>query len=270
MTRAVWCEMLKIINEIGGITLFILEVLKTWKCSLSKTFPLILEQISLVGFRSLTTVLFSGFFVGAILVIQFQLMLSQYDATSLLGGLNTSATIREIGPLIISFLLAGKVGAYTAAELGTMRVTEQIDAIRCLGTNPMEYLIVPRFVAIVVCSLLLLVFGLMVGIIGSMLIASILYNINTLQYLQSVPRFTDVWSITGGIFKSFVYGIIVASVCTYKGYNTSGGAKGVGIAVTQSAIYTNLFIVFANSFTSFLLESFQRFFTALTSGGIAL
>ena len=127
--------------DIGGMALFSLEVVRTWLRTFGQNGSLIVEQIALVAYRSLVTILFSGFFVGAILVIQFHLMLSKYDAVTLLGGLNTSATIREVGPLIISFLLAGKVGAYTAAELGTMRVTEQIDAIRCLGRDPVQYLI---------------------------------------------------------------------------------------------------------------------------------
>ncbi|MEW6056872.1 MAG: ABC transporter permease [Bdellovibrionota bacterium] len=254
------------LHELGGMYLFSNEVKKTWLCNLKTDMPLVLEQVSSVGLRTLSTVCFAGFFVGAILVIQFQLMLSQYDATAFLGGLNTSACIREVGPLIISFLLAGKVGAFTAAELGTMRVTEQIDAIRCLGTNPIQYLVVPRYIAIVLSSLLLLVFGLLVGIVGAMLVAGWLYNINSLQYLSSVPRFTDGWTVFCGVFKSAVYGIIVATVSTYKGYNASGGAKGVGRAVTQCAIYTNLFIVFANTWTSILLDAAHGFFKTLWGG----
>ena len=246
-----------LLEEIGGQYLFLRRVLSTWRCHSGQCVDLVIEQLGDVGSRSVATVCFAGFFVGAILVVQFQLMLSRYDAITFLGGLNTSATIREIGPLIISFLLAGKVGAFTAAELGTMRVTEQIDAVSCLGTDPLLYLVVPRYIAIVICSLLLLVFGLMVGILGSMLVAQFCYNINFLQYLQSIPRFADAWTIFGGIFKCFVYGVIVANVSTYKGFTASGGAKGVGVAVTQCAVYTNLFIVFANYVCSFLLSAVQ-------------
>lgn len=258
--------LLNFFSEIGGLYLFSREVKRTWFCNFGKCYGLVIEQISHVGLRSLSTVCFAGFFVGAILVIQLNLMLSQYDATAILGGLNTSACIREVGPLIISFLLAGKVGAYTTAELGTMRVTEQIDAIRCLGTNPLQYLVVPRFIAIVVCSLLLLVFGLLVGLLGSMLVASQLYNINALQYLQSVPRFTDGWTVFCGVFKSATYGFIVASVSTYKGYNASGGAKGVGKAVTECAVYTNLLIVLANTFTSIILNAMHGVYWTLFVG----
>lgn len=253
-------------GELGGMTIFTIRILRMWIRTFGKNGTLLIEQIAQVAFRSLSTILFSGFFVGAILVIQFHLMLSKYDAISLLGGLNTSATIREVGPLIISFLLAGKVGAYTAAELGTMRVTEQIDAIRCLGTNPLQYLVVPRFIAIVICSVLLLVFGVLVGVGGSMLVAVNLHNMNFLQYMQSIPRFTSEWTVIAGVFKSFVYGLIVATVSTYKGYYAKGGAQGVGRAVTQCAVYTNLLIVLANSFTSDLLENLQHFFTNTLGG----
>lgn len=251
-------------HEIGGLFLFSRNVRRTWMSSLGESMPLVIEQIGYVGMRSLSTVCFAGFFVGAILVIQLNLMLAQYEAQSMLGGLNTSACIREVGPLIISFLLAGKVGAYTTAELGTMRVTEQIDAIRCLGTNPLKYLVVPRFIAIVACSLLLLVFGLLVGLAGSMLVASTLYNINPLQYLQTVPRFAGGWTVFCGVAKSFVYGSIVASVSTYKGYNATGGAKGVGRAVTECAVYTNLLIVLANSFMSIVLNAMHEAWRWLT------
>src|SRR4029077_13624236 len=133
------------------------------------------------SWRSLLTVMFSGVFVGAIMVVQFSMMLGKYDALSFLGGLNTSALVREVGPLIISFLLAGKIGAFTAAELGTMRVTEQIDAVECLGTARAQYLIVPRFLGIVLSSLILLEIGLIVSIMGALGVATALGKSNPLQ-----------------------------------------------------------------------------------------
>src|SRR4051794_19333473 len=173
--------MIAILHDLGAITLFVRNVFRT----LFKTrgnFQPIMQQVASISIRSLPTVAFAGVFVGAILVLQFNMMLAQYDAQSFLGGLNTSTVVREVGPLIISFLLAGKIGAYTAAELGTMRVTEQIDAIECLGTNPIQYLIVPRFVGIVISSLILLVIGLLVSIVGAMFVAQILCGINFLQF----------------------------------------------------------------------------------------
>jgi phospholipid/cholesterol/gamma-HCH transport system permease protein len=251
------------LHELGGISLFYMRIFRTMFATRGNLKP-VMEQIAYVCLRSLSTVVFAGVFVGAILVIQFNLMLRQYDAQIFLGGLNTSAVVREIGPLIISFMLAGKIGAFTAAELGNMRVTEQIDAIRCLGTNPFQYLVLPRFTAIIVSSGLLLGIGLIVSIIGSTAIAGIFCGINPLQYASSLSRFTGVWTVFCGMVKSIVYGFIVAGVSCYKGYNASGGARGVGKAVTLAAVYTNLYIVVADFVTSNILEFLSEFIRAVT------
>lgn len=237
------------LTEVGGVTLFFLSIFKTLFTTHGNFKP-ILDQVVSVLSRSFPIVLFSGVFVGGILILQFNLILSKYDAQSLLGGLSTSALIRAIGPLIISFLLAGKIGAYTTAELGTMRVTEQIDAIECLGTNPIQFLILPRFMGIIISSLILLAIGLLFGILGSMVIANFNSGLNFLQFTGSIPKFANFQTILGGCYKSLVYGIIVATVSCYQGYTASGGARGVGKAVTLSALYTNLYIVIANYFTS--------------------
>jgi phospholipid/cholesterol/gamma-HCH transport system permease protein len=229
----------------------------------SGNFRPILGQISYVSYRSLSTVAFAGVFVGAILVLQFNMILARYDAQTMLGGLNTSSIIRQVGPLLISFLLAGKIGAFTAAELGTMRVTEQIDAIECLGTNPLQYLVVPRFIGIVLSSIILVTISLVISVTGSMFVASALCGINFLQYATSVPKFIDSGTILGGFFQTIVYGMVVAGVSCYKGYTASGGARGVGKAVTWAAIYTNFYITIANFLTSEMIEVFTRLWRGL-------
>ncbi len=244
---------MKLLDELGSVCLFFLTVVRTF-FSTRGNFRPIIAQISFVSFRSLSTIAFAGVFVGAILVLQFNLILAQYDSQSLLGGLNTSSVVREVGPLIISFLLAGKIGAYTAAELGTMRVTEQIDAIECLGVNPIQYLIVPRLIGIAISSLILLIIGLIVSVVGSMLVAYVACNINFLEFTSSIPRFTSFSSIAGGLFKSIVYGTIVATVSCQKGFTATGGARGVGRAVTSAAVFTNFYILLANYLTSYLIE----------------
>jgi phospholipid/cholesterol/gamma-HCH transport system permease protein len=237
--------MLTFVSDLGGLSLFLVRIFQ--KCFRSRgNSAAIFEQISSVSYRSLGTIAFAGIFVGAILVLQFNTILSQYDAQSLLGGLNTSTVIRQVGPLIISFLLAGKVGAFTAAELATMRVTEQIDAIECLGTDSLQYLIVPRFVGIVVSSLILLILGMIISVVGAMGVASALCGINPLEYIGSIPQFVGFWSILSAMMQAVLYGIIVGGVACYQGYNAKGGAKGVGRAVTLAAIYTNFYIVIAN------------------------
>ncbi len=214
----------------------------------------VLGQVWMVTVRSFPTVAFAGIFTGAIIVLQFNDMLAQYDAQTFLGGLNTSAVVREVGPLMISFLLAGKIGAYTAAELGTMRVTEQIEAIECLGTNSIDYIVVPRFLGMAIGSILLLAMGLMISVLGSMIVATLFCGMNPLQYFASVPRFTDVGTVAGGMFRAWVYSTIVASVSCYQGYHATGGARGVGQAVTRAAVHTNVLIVIFNFATGLILE----------------
>lgn len=246
-------EFLSFLSELGGVTLFLGRILRTLVHTRGNG-RAILQQVAYVSYRSLGTIAFSGIFVGAILVLQFNLMLAQYDAQSLLGGLNTSTVIRQVGPLIISFLLAGKIGAFTAAELGTMRVTEQIDAIECLGTNPFQYLIIPRFMGIVISSLILLIIGMMVSVIGSVFVAATLCGINPYEYFQTIPRFVTAWSIAGGMIQAILYGVIVGAVACYHGYTAKGGARGVGRAVTLAAVYTNFYIVIANFVSSEILN----------------
>ena len=240
-------------EELGGGWIFFLRILRTYRKT-SGYKEAIIQQIAEVSTRTIGTVIFAGIFVGAILVLQFDVMLRRFDAQTLLGGLNTSATIREIGPMIISFLLAGKIGAFTTAELANMRVTEQIDAVESLGVSPIQYLIIPRFVAIVLSSVVLLAIGLSVSVLGSILVAQSFSGMNMYQYISSIPRFAGAWTIFEGLVRSIIFSTIVANVSTYKGYTASGGARGVGKAVTESAIYINVYIVVGNFISSSLLE----------------
>lgn len=242
-----------VLHEFGGACLFFKNILKTAKNTTGYK-DAVIQQMAEVSTRTISTVIFAGLFVGAILVIQFDVMLRRFDAQALLGGLNTSATIREVGPLIISFLLAGKVGAFTTAELANMRVTEQIDAIESLGTNSIQYLILPRFFAIVLSSIVLLAIGLSVSVIGAILVTQSFSGMNLYQYIASIPRFVGGWTLFEGMVRSTIFSTIVATVSTYKGFTATGGARGVGKAVTQAAIYINVYIVIANFISSTFLE----------------
>jgi phospholipid/cholesterol/gamma-HCH transport system permease protein len=249
---------LDVLHEFGGAWLFMGKVIRIYRRTSGYGKPII-AQVAEVSMRTMSTVIFAGVFVGAILVLQFDAMLRRFDAQALLGGLNTSATIREVGPLIISFLLAGKIGAYTTAELASMRVTEQIDAVESLGTDPIQYLIIPRFFGIVLSSVILLSIGLFVSIAGAVLVAQAFSGMNIYQYIASIPRFAGAWTLFEGLVRSTLFSTIVATISTFKGYTASGGARGVGKAVTQSAIYINIYIVLANFISTSLLEWIHDF-----------
>lgn len=243
-----------IIDDIGGAVFFmgdVFFVLRTYRLSIEK----ISEQIWKVTVQSLSTTALAGFFVGAISTIQFTMQVKEFGALGYLGGLATSGTIREVGPLLIAFMLSGKVGAYTSAELGTMKVTEQIDAIRCLGANPIQEIIIPRYIGIIISSFFLLAAGLLMSIAGGLIMGMFFANINPEEYLRHIPTIVTWPSLLSGLFKCFVFALVLASVCTYKGYSTTGGAKGVGKAVVNTAVSTMVGIVIADWLTSLIGES---------------
>jgi phospholipid/cholesterol/gamma-HCH transport system permease protein len=243
-----------IFSEIGGAVLFLRELFRTMIYSPCDRKTL-LTQIYQVSMQSLVTTAFSGFFVGAILCVQFSQQLKEFDATSVLGGLATSATIRELGPLLIAFMLSGKVGAYTSAELGTMRVTEQIDAMRCLGTNPLQYLVLPRFLGIIISSFFLLLAGLLMSILGGIVLGLLVGHMNPLEYIGAIPTFVSWPSVANGAFKCLMFSFVLATVCTYKGYTTTGGAKGVGKTVIVTALSSMVGITLMDWFTSYIARA---------------
>ncbi len=248
---------LDFLNEIGSMILFLKEVFITaFRYPSSR--QIILEQIWRVTIQSISTTAMAGFFVGAIMAVQFAMQMNEFGAIGYLGGLATSGTIREVGPLLIAFLLSGKIGAYTSAELGTMRVTEQIDAIRCLGANPIQEIIVPRFIAIVIASFFLLGAGLIMSIFGGALTGYLFAGVNYEQYIRYIPTFISVPSVLSGTFKSFVFAFILGTICTYKGYSTTGGAKGVGRSVVNTAVMTMMSIVVADWLTSTLADMVMK------------
>src|SRR3990167_605409 len=232
-------------RELGEMVFFlqklfrILPTLKKYKLEL-------LTQMYHVGISALTVTIVSGLFVGAIFATQFYLQLKGYGANSFIGGLNTSGTIRDLGPLLVAFMLAGKIGAFMSAELGTMKVTNQIDAIRCLGTDPFEYLLLPRFIAIILMTFVLLFFALIISIVGGMVAMIIMANMNPIEYTNKIPDLVNSISVITGLTKSAVFGFLIAWICCYIGYSTTGGAKGVGITVNRTAVTTVVAIVLAD------------------------
>lgn len=251
-----------IIDDIGsGLQFLGLLIQTAWRtpCSLHQVF----EQIWYVTIQSLPTTAMAGFFVGSIMTIQFTMQILQFGALGYLGGLSTSATVREIGPLLIAFMLSGKVGAFTSAELGTMRVTEQIDAIRCLGANPIQEIILPRFLGIIFSSFFLLTVGLIMSIFGGMLLGILFSGINSSEYLRHIPNIVTLSSVALGLFKCLIFALVLAIICTYKGYFASGGARGVGRAVVSTAVFTMVGIVVMDWLTSLIGEAVLNLFLEL-------
>ena len=217
-----------------------------------------LGQFADVALRSLSTTVTAGIFTGAIMALQFHLQLKDFGAESVLGGLNTSGTIREVGPILIAFMLAGKVGAFTSAELGTMKVTDQIQAVRCLGIDPISFFVVPRFWAVALNSILLLVFGLVISVLGGLIAVWMVADINPDQYLLMISRFASTESLILAISKSIIFGLLMGHICCANGYWTEGGSRGVGKAVKKTAVQSMVSIVLADFFISWIVEVIVR------------
>lgn len=248
-----------LLQELGAGVLFLRDVGRV-AIHQPCTYNSIATQIVKVTEQSFATTALAGFFVGGIMTVQFTMQVKEFGALGYLGGLATSGTIREVGPLLIAFMLSGKVGAFTSAELGTMRVTEQIDAIRCLGANPIQEIILPRYIGIIISSFFLLTIGLFMSIFGGLLMGIFFSGITAEEYLRHIPRIVNVGSILSGLIKCFVFALVLASICTFKGYTATGGAKGVGQSVVKTAVATMVGIVIADWVTSFIGDMILTFF----------
>ena len=235
-------EVKQLIFEAGGALLFFFKTIRTLFRGGVEPYQVI-RQIYAVGVQSVSATVVTGMFVGAIMAMQINLQLRDFGAQAYLGGLTSSVTIRNVGPVLIAFILSGKVGAYTSAELATMQVTDQISAIRCLGTDPIRYLVLPRLLAVVISSAMLLMVGIMMTIGGGMLMASFQLGVNSLNYIQNIPGLVSWGSISIGIIKSLVFGLLIGIIACYRGFHASRGSAGVGIAVKSTSVATAVCII---------------------------
>jgi len=159
---------------------------------------------------------------------------------------------RELGPAIAGIVVAARIAAAITAEIGTMTVTEQIDALKALGTSPEKYLVVPRFIACTFMLPLITIITIMVGFFGGYFIATYVAGINSVQYMETAQNFLELWDVYGGVLKTVFFGMVIAIVASYRGLNTRGGAKGVGEATTSSVVTTLISLFILNYFLSLL------------------
>lgn len=247
------------VRELGSCLIYIDILFTTWR-KYGVSYKLLMEQIWRVFTQSFTTTTMSGLFVGGIMTVQFTMQIKMFGAQGYLGGLSTSSIVREVGPLLIAFMLSGKVGAFTSAELGSMKITEQIDAIRCLGANPITEIILPRFIGIIIAAFFLLVYGILFASFGGLITGYFFTGISFDEYIRNIPQLLTGISIAGGVIKALSFAFVIAVLCTFYGYHTSGGAKNVGRAVVKTSVTTMLIIVIVDWFTSLLLETFNGLF----------
>ena len=225
---------------------------------------LIRDQMYEIGVKSLPVVAVTGFSTGMVLAAQAFFQLQDKGLASATGLMVTKAMMVEIGPVLTAFMITGRVGAAMCAELGTMRVTEQIDALRSMAVNPLSYLVVPRFIAGSVMVPLLTVFSCLMGILGGYLVAVYFYKMPSNSFLDPLPNNITSFDFFSGVAKAIVFGIIIITICCFMGMRTKGGAAGVGRSTTTSVVICYSIILIANFFLTIALNSsyeyIQEFF----------
>jgi phospholipid/cholesterol/gamma-HCH transport system permease protein len=213
----------------------------------------VIEQLDSIGWGSLTVVLLTGIFTGAVLALQSGLTLDQFGARPVVGRLVSASMIKELGPVLTALMLAGRVGSGIAAELGSMVVTDQINALRALGTDPIRKLVVPRVIAGVVMAPILTVISDFMGIVGGSIIAIFQLQVTSGQYWKSITDGLYVQDAWMGIIKPFFLGFVIVSIGCHVGLRTKGGTQGVGRATTNAVVAASVCVLAVDFFLTRLL-----------------
>jgi phospholipid/cholesterol/gamma-HCH transport system permease protein len=210
-------------------------------------------QMEEVGFNSIPVVLITATFTGMVLALQSYIGFKRFNAESLVGTVVALSMTRELGPVLTGLIVAGRVGSAMAAELGTMRVTEQIDALTTLAVNPIKYLVVPRLLASLIMLPLLTVLSDVVGIMGGYFVSAKMLGANPVVYMRRTVDYLKLNDIYSGLLKAAVFGVIIAIIGCYKGFYTEGGAEGVGKATTGAVVISSMLILVSDYFLTALL-----------------
>lgn len=227
---------------------------------------LIRDQMYDIGVTSLPVVAITGFSTGMVLAAQAIFQLSDYGISNVTGLMVSKSMIVELGPVLTAFMVTGRVGAAMCAELGTMQVTEQIDALRSMAIHPLRYLVAPRLIGGTAMMPILSLFSCVIGIVGGYLIAVGYYNMSSQDFLDPLPLHIKNFDLLLGFVKSFVFGIIIVTICCFRGMITTGGAKGVGYATTNSVVICYSVILIVNFFITLFMNSMHETLQSITGG----
>jgi len=241
-----------ILTEVGSVLIFFGQTLR-WTFSRPFYLKSVLKQMEQIGFNSVPVVITTALSTGMVLALQSYTGFKRFGAETLIGAVVALSMTRELGPVLTGLMVAGRAGAAMAAELGTMKVTEQIDALETLATNPMKYLVVPRFIASTVMMFFLTILGTMIGITGGYFVGVKLLGSNPVTYINNSINNTEITDIWYGLIKALVFGAVVGLIGCYKGFHTEGGAEGVGKATTGAVVVSCMLILILDYFLSALL-----------------
>jgi phospholipid/cholesterol/gamma-HCH transport system permease protein len=240
------------VEEMGKILLLFISVL-AWMFRPPLKLRNIFKQMEFVGVKSIFVVVLTGTFTGMVMALQGYHGFRMFSAESLVGGTVALGMTRELGPVLTSLMVTARAGSAMAAELGTMRVTEQIDALYVMAANPVKHLIVPRVIAGVLMTPMLTVVSDFVGILGGYFVGVHILGINSGIFIKNITRLVNLDDIYNGLIKAACFGLILSLIGCYKGFNTRGGAEGVGRATTEAVVLASISILISDYFLTAIM-----------------
>jgi phospholipid/cholesterol/gamma-HCH transport system permease protein len=243
---------MRTVEEAGSVLLMFIDVLK-WMVKPPLKIDLIIKQMEFVGVKSLFVVVLTGTFTGMVMALQGYYGFKMFNAESMVGSTVALGITRELGPVLTALMVTARAGSAMAAELGTMRVTEQIDAYYVMSANPVKYLIVPRIVAAVLMLPLLTIVADFVGILGGYFVGVPILHINAGAFMKNIVTIVSLDDIYNGLIKSAFFGLILSVAGCYKGFTMTGGAEGVGRATTEAVVLASVSILVSDYFLTAIM-----------------
>ena len=244
---------LHFISYMGQIAFLVRDLMtafanRVWRLNL------VAHQIVSIGYGSQAVVIVTGAFTGAVFTFQTYAKFKDFGVESSVGAIVSVALCRELGPVLAGLMVGGRVGASMAAVIGTMKVTEQVDALRVMGVHPVDYLVLPRFIAMMISMPILVAESITFGLMASYAVAVYGYGVPHAWFVHHMVDHTNQWDIVIGMIKGFVFGIIITLVACHQGLRAENGAVGVGIGTTRAVVISSLVMLIANFFLSILLN----------------
>ncbi len=255
-TRKLLSQLLqRIIKPIEGFgaALILLFQSIVWLFRPPYRWRLLIIQMEFIGAGSTFIVMLTGLFTGMVFAVQTIQTFRLFNAETLVGSVVALSLMRELGPVLTALMVTGRVGSAIATEIGTMRVTEQIDALYAMAVHPVQYLVAPRMLAAVIMLPILTAFCDLVGIGGAYLVSVGMMGVDGGMFLDKIQIYASSWDVTSGLIKAAVFGLIITLVACYKGLNATGGARGVGLATTSTVVLSSILILISDYFLTLIL-----------------
>ena len=267
MIETMGAKAIQAVSNIGRFARFVSDVTaaSARSCVRSSTYPLIWAQMNIIGVRSVPVIMITGAFVGMTLAIQAYDQLAGMGLEEHLGVLINVSVVKELGPVLAAIMLAGRVGGALTAELGTMNVTEQIDAIRSMGTDPIRYLVAPRVLACLLLTPFLIIYADLMGIIGGYFVSVIQLGINARAYWSFSANGVELWDVAIGVIKGIFFGAAIAAISCYKGFTCREGAHGVGQACTEAFVASFISILALDFALAVIFKAIYNTFWSIKS-----